>query len=702
MAAVAECGIPQILENFGIAAKFARAANRVPHLIVTDSKENIIYANSEFFNFTGFNTEEVYGRKCNMLQGSETSVEDVNQIRSGLKQRRRVCVSILNYTRNGSPFWNILAIQPLFREKKLVHFVGYILSLPIPEGLPQSQLCMDVAVSWMKCLASGPAPPLALQASDAEMVIEETSSGATLDERLQEKLQAIRATAGLLEDHSAEIQNEDSTSVCNLRFIAETLLPTHNGSFRMRAYRDIKTGAEPVTLIVGGVEDGAEIPVRVHDQCQTSEVLGSLRCDCKDQLDQALLSIQTTGLGMVVYMPQEGRGIGLANKIAAYAVQELGLDTVDANRKLGLPDDARQYAAVREILKDLRISSIKLMTNNPRKIDRLTKLGVNVTARVACMSPKDKLSKYSKRYIDAKAARMGHIIDADYTEGIAGNETVGKAAPVAGGALVDFIEGGVDKEIGRGGERRDEQGEAWKATEEDKPVAEIEAIAAEAIATEAIAAAAEQVEPAVRFADIESAVKVFAEGGVVVVMDDEGRENEGDLIMAASKCTAPQVAFFVRYSTGILCAPMTQARADELELTPMVARNGDINGTAFTVTCDAKDTTTGVSARDRMVTLHTLASRSCGAESINKPGHVFPLVAKDGGVLERDGHTESGVDLCRLALPDEEPVALIAELTNDDGTMKRLADCAAFAEEHDLPLITVEALQKYMRERHQA
>merc|ERR1711924_172891 len=179
--------------------------------------------------------------------------------------------------------------------------------------------------------------------------------------------------------------------------------------------------------------------------------------------------------------------------------------------------------------------------------------------------------------------------------------------------------------------------------------------------------------------------------------DDEGRENEGDLIMAASKCTAPQVAFFVRHTTGILCAPMTRARAEELELPPMVSRNKAPKGTAFTVTCDAVDTTTGVSARDRMITMHALADKKQGAAAITRPGHLFPLVAKDGGVLERDGHTEAGVDLCRLALPDDEPVALIAELTNDDGTMKRLPDCAAFAKEHSLPLITVEALQKYRR-----
>jgi len=287
---------------------------------------------------------------------------------------------------------------------------------------------------------------------------------------------------------------------------------------------------------------------------------------------------------------------------------------------------------VREILDDLEIQSIQLLTNNPRKISCLEELGVQIEQRIACESPKERLTKYSRTYINAKVARMGHLIEP--TE----NQT----------CLEEFVLG--------------------------EPKLQEEAIT---------------------FTPIQDALKIIAEGGMAVVMDDESRENEGDIIMAASKCTAAQVAFTVRHTTGILCAPMTRARAQELELPPMVTNNKDPKETAFTVSCDAVDTTTGVSARDRMVTFHTLAAKHTTALDITRPGHIFPLVAKDGGVLERDGHTEAGVDLCRLALPDEEPVALISELTNDDGTMKRLPECAAFAKEHQLPLITIEALQKY-------
>jgi len=197
-------------------------------------------------------------------------------------------------------------------------------------------------------------------------------------------------------------------SVGDLKFVAETLLPTKLGTFRVRAYRDTKTGQEPIALLVGEVKGLESCPVRVHDQCMTSEVLGSLKCDCKGQLDQALASIQALGKGVVVYLAQEGRGIGLANKVAAYALQEQGFDTVDANRQLGLPDDARVYGHVKSILQNLEVKSIQLMTNNPRKIRRLSELGIQITERVSCTTTD--LSGFSKAYLKAKVSRMGHMI----------------------------------------------------------------------------------------------------------------------------------------------------------------------------------------------------------------------------------------------------------------------------------------------------
>lgn len=188
-------------------------------------------------------------------------------------------------------------------------------------------------------------------------------------------------------------------------FVAETNLPTIYGTFRMRAYRDPK-GAEFVAMIAGFPENCSEVLLRVHDQCATSEVFGSLKCDCKAQLDFALNEIQQHN-GIVVYLPQEGRGIGLANKVAAYAAQEFGLDTVDANRLLGLPDDLREYDMVKFILDDLEVESVRLITNNPRKISRLTDIDIDVVGRVECHVEVD--SDHCRKYVEAKVTRMGHF-----------------------------------------------------------------------------------------------------------------------------------------------------------------------------------------------------------------------------------------------------------------------------------------------------
>ena len=201
----------------------------------------------------------------------------------------------------------------------------------------------------------------------------------------------------------------------------------------------------------------------------------------------------------------------------------------------------------------------------------------------------------------------------------------------------------------------------------------------------------------VKFDSIEDAVKRIKSGGMVIVMDDESRENEGDLIMAAEDCNTKDVAFIIRHTTGILCAPMLKSRAEELKLPRMVKKNQDPNGTAFTITCDSVRTTTGVSAADRCLTFRELADPSHKADSFSRPGHIFPLIARERGVLERRGHTEAAVDLCKLA--GKRHVGLIGELTNDDGTMKRLYDCADFAKEHDIPLITVDEMVRYLKEK---
>ncbi|KAF1336368.1 Gtp cyclohydrolase ii, partial [Globisporangium splendens] len=191
-------------------------------------------------------------------------------------------------------------------------------------------------------------------------------------------------------------------------FVAETLLPTTEGMFRVRAYRS--TGSlresEPIAMITGDVKGKSGVPVRVHDQCFTSEVFGSLKCDCKEQLHFAKEYTKKHG-GVVIYMPQEGRGIGLANKIHAYSMQEKGLDTVDANRVLGFKDDYRSYEPVAAILKDLGIKSIRLLTNNPRKIRLLSQLSIDVEGRLPVVI---KGGEHSQGYLTAKAVRMAHLL----------------------------------------------------------------------------------------------------------------------------------------------------------------------------------------------------------------------------------------------------------------------------------------------------
>jgi 3,4-dihydroxy 2-butanone 4-phosphate synthase/GTP cyclohydrolase II len=206
----------------------------------------------------------------------------------------------------------------------------------------------------------------------------------------------------------------------------------------------------------------------------------------------------------------------------------------------------------------------------------------------------------------------------------------------------------------------------------------------------------------IRFSSIDEAVAAIRAGGMVVVMDDEDRENEGDLLLAARHATPEQVAFVLRHSTGILCAPMPADRADALDLPPMVDSNTCPKGTAFTVTVDVRDgTTTGVSAADRAATFRALAdpTGAIRADHFIRPGHVFPLRARAGGVRERRGHTEAAVDLCALAgiYP---PVGVIGEIMDkDSGEMKRLQGCYELARDHNLPIITVEQLVRYLDQK---
>src|SRR5438067_4969211 len=197
---------------------------------------------------------------------------------------------------------------------------------------------------------------------------------------------------------------------------------------------------------------------------------------------------------------------------------------------------------------------------------------------------------------------------------------------------------------------------------------------------------------------IQAAVAAFAHGELLIVADDDDRENEGDLFVAASLCTPEKMAFIIRNTSGIVCAPLTGQEAKRLHLDPMVAANDAPLGTAFTVSVDFRHgLTTGISAEERTNTVRALANDNSGANDFARPGHVFPLVAKEGGVLMRSGHTEACIDLCALAgLP---PVGVLAELMNDDGTVMRGPAVSAFAESHKLKRISIADLIAYRQSR---
>jgi len=197
---------------------------------------------------------------------------------------------------------------------------------------------------------------------------------------------------------------------------------------------------------------------------------------------------------------------------------------------------------------------------------------------------------------------------------------------------------------------------------------------------------------------VEAAITAIKNGELIVVVDDNDRENEGDLIGAASKLTPEQMGFIIRHTSGIVCVPMTQEDATRLKLDPMVSTNDCPHGTAFTVSVDYKvGLTTGISAEQRCNTVHALANGNVQGADFVRPGHVFPLVAKDGGVLIRSGHTEAAVDITRLA--GEPPVGVISELVNDDGTVKRGQQVLDFAREHNMVIISVADIISYRQQR---
>jgi GTP cyclohydrolase II len=206
-------------------------------------------------------------------------------------------------------------------------------------------------------------------------------------------------------DHECEGLGKDKICV---RIVAMAELPTRFGDFHIVAFENNRDGKEHVAITKGDVIGAESVPVRLHSECLTGDVMGSLRCDCRDQLEAALKTIGQMERGMVLYLRQEGRGIGLINKIRAYSLQDEGLDTVEANLALGFRDDERDYAVAAHMLMSLKIKSVQLMTNNPKKINQLTQYGIQVDGRIPhIMEPND----HNRFYLETKAVKSGHMID---------------------------------------------------------------------------------------------------------------------------------------------------------------------------------------------------------------------------------------------------------------------------------------------------
>jgi GTP cyclohydrolase II len=208
-------------------------------------------------------------------------------------------------------------------------------------------------------------------------------------------------------DHAHECDGFGASQVC-VKVVAVADLPTRFGDFKIVGFWNNRDGKEHVAMVHGDVVGQADVPVRLHSECLTGDVMGSLRCDCRDQLTEGLRAVRSEPRGALLYLRQEGRGIGLINKIRAYALQQQGLDTVEANQALGFRDDERDYAVAAHMVMSLGIRSVRLITNNPEKIKQLAQYGVTVSGRIPHLIAPNEFNRF---YLETKERRSGHLLD---------------------------------------------------------------------------------------------------------------------------------------------------------------------------------------------------------------------------------------------------------------------------------------------------
>ena len=345
------------------------------------------------------------------------------------------------------------------------------------------------------------------------------------------------------------------------------------------------------------------------------------------------------------------------------------MDTVDANIHLGFGEEMREYYPVADILADLDIKSIKLMTNNPYKIDQLKMINVQISEQI----PINVVSnRYNSRYLRSKRDRMNHTVVID--DHLVAEEDSWTNQNVDG----KFIE--INNKLVNVMDILPNKGTTSLTL--------LLTIPHSLNSTQGYAFGRDSAI---------NAINAIRNGEIVVVVDDENRENEGDLIMAAELATPEKVGFIVRHTSGVLCASLESDRLEQLRLPPMVSLNEDPKQTAYTISVDCvHNTTTGISAADRAVTFKALADPMARPGDFHRPGHVFPLRYKDGGCLVRAGHTEASLDLARMA--GLQPAAVLAEVVNDDGSIKKLPDLKVMAAQYGMVLTSVQDLMAYRYE----
>lgn len=378
-------------------------------------------------------------------------------------------------------------------------------------------------------------------------------------------------------------------------------LPTKHGNFKLDIHK-FKNLDIPVLY---KNNNDLNVPlVRIHDCCVTSEVFDSLRCDCDQQLKLSMKLINNNG-GLIIYLPNEGRGIGLANKVKAYNIQDsLDLDTYEANNYLNLQEDSRDYNNVPYILNEYDYNSINLLTNSKIKYNRLLDLNIKINKIIPLIIPSN---KYNFKYLESKKKKM-YIQD----------------------------------------------------------------------------------ENNIKFCSVKEAIIELQNKKPIILVDNEDRENEGDLIYPAEIITTEIMAFIIKYTSGLVCCAMSNEMVEKLKIPLMINEynNSDPHKTAFTISVDyKKDTTTGISAHDRALTCKKL-TEEINLDNFNLPGHIFPLKANINGLKERQGHTEASIEICKLA--GFKPCAVISEITSSDKlSMANKNELFNLALEHNLKILKI-------------